>query len=239
MRVGVCCPGGGGAGIAQVGMLKALKNVSVISGASVGAINAAMFAQGSLKELEELWLKVSQKDVFKLGRPFYKTPLNNQPLFDLLDKHIDQQKLIASDIKCFVAATDFETGTAVWADNFDSKFIDKLKGSVSIPIVFKEHAGLWDGAIVESQLTRPLVYYNCDVVFILHTRPKVVYGDSLISKALRAFHQVYYQNTIRPSNIEFIDIYPKIKTGILEFNPKNARERIEDGYQQALSALSC
>ena len=51
--------GGGGRGAYQVGVLKALTELGidfdVAFGTSVGGINAAFYAQGKLKRLEEIW----------------------------------------------------------------------------------------------------------------------------------------------------------------------------------------
>src|SRR5437879_855220 len=66
--------GGGSLGAVQVGMLKALIQNSVtpdfVVGASVGAINGAFFAGRptleGVMELEKIWLRIRQKDVFPI-----------------------------------------------------------------------------------------------------------------------------------------------------------------------------
>ena len=67
---GLVFAGGGGKGAYQIGVWRALrrlgldKRISVVSGTSVGAINAALFAQGSLKTAKEVWTALEPGQIF-------------------------------------------------------------------------------------------------------------------------------------------------------------------------------
>lgn len=69
-KIGVVLAGGGAKGAYQVGAWKALeeygvtKNVSVISGTSVGALNAALFACTDIETQEGIWLNDVGFDTF-------------------------------------------------------------------------------------------------------------------------------------------------------------------------------
>ena len=73
-NVGLVLAGGGGKGAYEVGawialqdMIKELKlNITAFSGASVGALNAALFACNTPKEIENIWSSVTQKKILPL-----------------------------------------------------------------------------------------------------------------------------------------------------------------------------
>jgi len=69
-RRALVLPGGGGRGAYQVGVLKALKELSLdfdlAYGTSIGGLNATFFAQDSVYRLEELWNDIKAKDIFRL-----------------------------------------------------------------------------------------------------------------------------------------------------------------------------
>ena len=62
---GIVFSGGGTCGAYQIGFWKALREsgleeyVTGISGSSVGAMNALLFAQGDLEKAEKVWLRSS------------------------------------------------------------------------------------------------------------------------------------------------------------------------------------
>jgi len=68
-KIGIVFSGGGGKGPYQVGVWRAMseygldKDVVAVSGTSVGALNAALFAQGDLQKAESAWLSMSPDDI--------------------------------------------------------------------------------------------------------------------------------------------------------------------------------
>lgn len=75
-NVGLVLSGGGGKGAYEIGCWRALcesgVRIGAVSGTSVGALNAALVAQGDLEEARELWSQITAKDVFKLT--FHRVP---------------------------------------------------------------------------------------------------------------------------------------------------------------------
>ncbi|MGI6449987.1 MAG: patatin-like phospholipase family protein [Desulfitobacteriia bacterium] len=68
-KIGLVLAGGGGKGAYQIGVWKALKefgvdkNITAVSGSSVGALNAVLFAQGDYELAENIWLNISTEDI--------------------------------------------------------------------------------------------------------------------------------------------------------------------------------
>lgn len=68
-EIGLVLCGGGGRGAYQIGVWKALRergfdrNITAVSGTSVGALNAALFACGDLSLAENIWISLRQSDI--------------------------------------------------------------------------------------------------------------------------------------------------------------------------------
>jgi len=71
-KIGLVFSGGGGKGLYEIGVWRAMerlglaKNIVAVSGTSVGALNAALFAQGNLAKAEEVWMNMSPSDVLSI-----------------------------------------------------------------------------------------------------------------------------------------------------------------------------
>lgn len=80
-RIGVVLAGGGAKGAYHVGCWRALERanigrISAVSGVSVGAMNAVLFASGRTEEAEDIWTHVRWKDVMSLSpRRLHRLPL--------------------------------------------------------------------------------------------------------------------------------------------------------------------
>lgn len=77
-RWGIVFCGGGAKGAYQIGVWKRLRELGLedrlkgVSGASVGALNSLLFAQGDLEPAEKVWLSIRQEDMMRPG-PALKT----------------------------------------------------------------------------------------------------------------------------------------------------------------------
>lgn len=94
MGLGIVFSGGGARGAYQIGVWKALRetgrerDVTVVTGSSVGALNAAMFVQGDLEKAADLWLRLHTSDILGPGR-----------LEALLESVIDIPRFYASPVE--------------------------------------------------------------------------------------------------------------------------------------------
>ena len=109
-RIGLCLTGGGARGAYQVGALKALDELGIlskiyaVSGTSIGSVNAAFFACKTVEEMEKLWIDYSTFDFIKSTSIFKtlrekKLDVVNTGIFeinmlsDLLKNNLDIEKL--------------------------------------------------------------------------------------------------------------------------------------------------
>ena len=114
--------GGGSRGAYQIGVWQALRELGIridmVYGTSVGAINAAMVAQGDLDLTASLWKKMETDLVFDLDRDSKPTAYvkeivvnkgaGTEPLQKLLAEYIDEQKVRDSGMDLGITA--FSTG---------------------------------------------------------------------------------------------------------------------------------
>ncbi len=140
MKIGLVFSGGGGKGAYEIGVWKALReldleqHVAVVSGTSVGALNAGMFSQGRYDEAEEFWLNISsemvlgikKEDIEKIKFFFLKNyryvlpatilawlanfklfgVLRREPLERIIRQFIDEDRLRNSPISCYATASE-------------------------------------------------------------------------------------------------------------------------------------
>lgn len=123
---GLVLAGGGAKGSYQVGVYQALMELGwlpdVITGASVGSLNAALFVMGKVNEAADLWRSLDNHGVLEL--PEGKTPeelrdflletlhgggLNTEPLGQTIDQYMDENAIRASHIRYGLVITEMNT----------------------------------------------------------------------------------------------------------------------------------
>ena len=120
-KIGIALAGGGARGAYQIGAWKALREqgydklISVYSGASVGSLNAVMFAMGDYELAKETWLSLDKDSLFNIEKQIYKRLFkeklnffnkgiyNTNKLEKLLDSVIDYD--LIRDKEVYVATT--------------------------------------------------------------------------------------------------------------------------------------
>lgn len=130
-RLGIALGGGGAHGAYQIGVWKALRELGidyqVVTGTSVGALNAALMIQDDFDKAEELWRKITttdilalnQKDVSKVSMKNYFKQMRRltqsaimsvgvptKPLQQILDAYVDTDKMVNSSKECFVVTVE-------------------------------------------------------------------------------------------------------------------------------------
>jgi len=118
---GLVLAGGGTKGAYQVGVWKALCEMGIkikaITGASIGALNGALFLQDDFQALEKMYenIKISNimkvegvnanKNIFDLSNIFYlasdyskQKGIDNTPLRGMIKQYVDMEKLYDSEI---------------------------------------------------------------------------------------------------------------------------------------------
>ena len=123
---GLVLAGGGAKGSYQVGAYSALKELGwhpdIITGASVGCLNAALFAIDRAGDAAELWKSIATQDVLEL--PQDKTPaelrdfllgvlkaggFDLEPLGETLNRYLDEDALRAAPVRYGLVMTEMNT----------------------------------------------------------------------------------------------------------------------------------
>jgi NTE family protein len=200
--VSLALQGGGSHGAFTWGVLDRLLederiDIKAISGASAGAMNAAVLAHGSTiggrigarQALTDFWETVSSKVPFHfmpedaasnaaatLARyfsPYQLNPFNVNALRSILETQIDFERLRADcKIELFIAATQVSTGTLRLFRNAQLS-LDVLLASACVPgfhhAVQIDGEAYWDGGFTANPPILPLLYQGAanDVIVIL------------------------------------------------------------------------
>ena len=123
---GLVLAGGGAKGSYQVGAYRALKELGwqpdIITGTSVGCLNAALFVLDKVSEAEELWKNLDIHGVLEM--PDGKTPeelqnflldtvrsggLDLEPLGDVIDRYLDEDAIRAAPVRYGLVMTEINT----------------------------------------------------------------------------------------------------------------------------------
>lgn len=165
VKTALVLQGGGALGAYQWGAIQALESQSdfkpcIVTGVSIGAVNAAVYLSGGVPALEKLWKTVEMETIpfipqswqaknSKIANPsmyftnpaYLLSPLTAKSLYDLapfrelLHQLIDIDKLNSLSAKLVVETVNVETGNLTKFSNHDKDGIslDKIIASMSIP----------------------------------------------------------------------------------------------------------
>ncbi len=157
MKLGIALGGGGAKGFAHLGFLKALRNAGiefdVVAGTSIGALVGAVYAAGSLDQLEQMAVKISLKDIPLLMSPAWskKGIFSGKSALDLLNDFIVVENIEELPKKFAAVSADLMDGTPVIFTSGDVR--QAVRASISIPAVFTpvmaDNRVLVDGGLVE------------------------------------------------------------------------------------------
>jgi NTE family protein len=198
-KVALVLSGGGAKGAFQVGAEAYLREKmgyrwDVVAGVSVGALNAAMLAQGKHEELRECWESLSSEDVYTgelslwtliriaLGKD---SIYSNKPLRKMIEENVDVSQF---KIPCIVGTVNLMTGEyATFSDRptrilFSPKlhlatptrgdFHDALLASTAIPVVWSPVdflGGRWvDGGVRNITPIADVLAYEPEEVVIVN-----------------------------------------------------------------------
>jgi|ERR1700722_13624984 len=117
----------------------------------------------------------------RLFSPYQLNPFNFNPLRQVLDQHIDFDKLRRTQgVNVYLCATNVETGK-VRIFNRAELTVDTVLASACLPFMFQtieiDGSHYWDGGYIGNPAIFPLIYESksCDVV-IVHINPIVRHG---------------------------------------------------------------
>ena len=112
----LCLGGGGGKGAYQLGVYRALAEyglmdkVTAISGTSIGAINAVLFACNDPDRSEEAWKKIHFETVFDVDPDLMFNDksgfMSRREMIKLMDSYVDYGKLSDGQVTVYAAIAE-------------------------------------------------------------------------------------------------------------------------------------
>lgn len=241
---GLCLGGGGGKGAYQIGVYKALAEygyldrITAISGASIGALNALLFAMKDYELAERCWDEIDMHTVFSsdIDLLFNDKPgiMSRKEMLELVDKYIDFNKFYTSGIDVYANVTykdgDINKSRYIHLNEYERAQIKTIiTASSAIPLVYEsvsfEGLELSDGGLSDNLPVAPL-YDNKGLKNI------IICG---LNKGSR-------KDLSRYTDTEFIEIYPSVSlgntlNGTLNFSKDAVKFRKLLGYKDAVRAI--
>lgn len=243
-RLGLALSGGASRGIAHVGVLKALQenriSIDCISGTSIGALVAALYAFGIPVEdiyrqaLEMSWLKISSLH-------FSRTALlSNKVMGEIIENFIGDAAIENSPIPLAIVATDIATGEKIVLRK--GNIARAVMASSAIPGIFAplriDGRLLADGFLVENVPVFPLREMGAEVIIgvSLNTLKAYREPDGIINIMMNAFDIAIDHNTIVSSQYADVLIAPRL-AGITTEESEESQLMFDEGYKSALLAI--
>lgn len=237
-KIGLVLAGGGGKGAYEIGVFKYLHEVgldskfSVISGTSVGGLNAVLFALGDYELAEKIWLTEIDDKILDFESSSYREGalFSRNGLVQIMDKYIDLKQLKKSGKNVFVTCLNTKTLEAEYInlnDHWESRIRRYLLATSAIPLIFqneKIRKGEYvDGGFADNVPLKPLLGEGC-------------------SRALVVILNNNYHVDFSGYDIKTQKIYPSRDLGgfdgTLDFTPQTAMSLIQLGYDDCKKIYS-
>lgn len=264
MKIGLVLSGGGGKGAYELGVWKALgeldlhKHIEVISGTSIGALNAVLFAQDEPEKASGLWDEVTMDKVIPLSKlqlvtkgvalaigskaiNFTKKHMKNrwdsvhgaskEGILGMIDKYLDMDKLKSTGRTCYATCTelpDFKARYFKLNDYTNKEVKEILMASATLPIIYK------------STDVKGKKYFDGGIVDNTPVRPAYDEGCDFIIVVMLASDDRLDRHLYPNTNI--IEIGPKedhegMIKGTLNLDAEAKKKRIKHGYDDAVALL--
>ena len=252
--LGIALEGGGAKGAFHMGALQACVETgnipAAIAGTSIGAMNAAMFAQGDFEKALELWQRVSGSDVFTpddekliyadlqkldlkgfvsileaVRQVFSEGGIDNTNMKKIIDDYIDPQKLMASPM-------DFGIVTFALPELKPVEIFKKDMGLENIKTYILASAafpGFQRVSLGGSHFVDGGVYDNCPVNMLLERGCRKVIAVRTNAVGITRYDE---------SDPRVITVVPSEDLGsLMRFSPEVSKRNIKMGYFDAMRVL--
>lgn len=238
MDYGLVLAGGGMRGAYQIGVWRALTEMKIritaVAGASIGAINGAMFVQGDYKKAEQFWREIKPDDIIapiitdsgEMRDIIKEGIVDMSPLEKLLSGVVDERKLRKSPIDFGIAAFSLNKKTGI--SKFKSeipkgKIVDYLMASACIPGVKARKVGddtFMDGGVSNNMPVDMLAARGMNNLICVDIKGIGICKDIDLSG----------KNVIEI-------VFDKPETGVAEVDSKGIDLSIKAGYIDCLRAF--
>ncbi|HJH54453.1 MAG TPA: patatin-like phospholipase family protein [Brachyspira hyodysenteriae] len=243
-KIGLVLGGGGGRGAYHIGVWKYLKEsgiydkVNAISGNSVGALNSCLIAMNDYEAAEKVWIKEIEtkiltpkkiKDYFKIEKYSIFGIFSREGLIEVIDKYIDLNLLSNYHFNIYASCTEYNAPFFIKSKYFklNGNSTERIKkillATSALVTVFPtekiDDKFYLDGCYTDDCPIEPLyLYEDCTDIIVIHLD--------------------YKKPVKKKDNVNIYEMYPSkdlgnFFKGVLDFSPKGAEIRIEQGYNDA------
>ncbi len=244
-KTGLALGGGAVLGAAHIGVLRALKElevkVDVVTGTSIGAFVAALYAFGKeLEEIEAIASSLKWVDITGVSLSRYAL-LSNKKLGELIIEQIGERNIEDAPIPLAMVATDITNGERVVLDK--GPVAEAVMASTCIPGVFipveRDGIMLVDGGIVENVPVETARSLGADFVIGVDLNAKHNYEkpQNILDVLMNSFHFLMQQSD-KPHS-QLADVL--IKPDLADFNRSNMKqvdELMQKGYDDSRAMIA-
>ena len=174
--IGLVLAGGGGKGAYQVGVLKVLQeqglleDVTAISGASIGAVNAMLYSMNDMERMYQAWNEIDMDTVFDIDLNMLaekRMYFSRNEMLAMFEKYIDMEKIKADFRDIYVSISRLnETQQPEQVEyrrleDYDADTIRKiLLASTALPVMYEaveiDGKKYRDGGLLDNEPIQPL-----------------------------------------------------------------------------------
>ena len=262
-KIGLALAGGGARGAYQIGAWKALielgivDKISAYSGASVGSLNAVLFAMGDYENARDTWLKLDKDSLFNIEKQIYKRiyrerfkflnrgVFSTKRLEKLLDTTINYDLIKEKEI--YIATTHLGGEKSTFFDLLRTNYKHYFKSENQIN--YHSLNELENGDIRKVMLAscaipiafRPIMignetFYDGGILDNTPYQPLLDAGCDVII-VIDLFKTSFIKKK-KVKGARLITVHPKRSLrGVLDFNNKYILRRFELGYVDTLEKL--
>lgn len=243
--------GGGGKGSFQIGAWKALEehgimqNVKAISGSSVGALNAVLFALGDFKNAKHIWYKINNEVLLSPDTTDSSGIFSRQGLINIL-KEVPLDKIRNSPISVYITVQNLDSGGIEYIHLNELNVHDITKvllASSAIPVLYdvvKYNSNNYiDGGIIEYGNTpiEPLYKIGFRDIYVLSLDHS--FNLFNIQKDLQTkINAMQYFPGCKFTTIQPLKDLGGLIDGTLNFSQTAIRTRMVMGYSDANTTLN-
>lgn len=243
-RYALCLGGGGGKGAYQLGVYRALseyglmERVDAISGTSIGAINAVLFACNNPDRCDDAWRQIHFETVFDVDPDLLFNDklgfLSRKEMLKLMGSYLDYDKLSSGIPKIYASIAE-----CVQDETKNAEYID-LSGKDKEEI----------NTVVMASSTLPFLYesvtYNgkeyCDGGLADNLPVKSLYDAGYRHIILCGLNPDSKKDLSAYPDADILEIYPSVNLGdlidgTLDFSANSMKFRNMLGYRDAIRAL--
>ena len=226
INVGIVFSGGFAKGAYEIGFCKAIleyinkESIKVVSGASIGALNAYGFINNKLDYLCDIWKNLD----FKSAKEFFVKQNKRDIVYEYIDGLVNNEYSINNN-PCYINYIKVPNISLCYENiNKEDEEVQKslLKASISVPTLYKpvfvKENFYVDGAFLDNTPITPLKNKNLDLIFVLR-----------FDHSSESYEKFNTDATV----IEIVFEDDKKLKDYFNFNKHLTKKLIKDGYKQS------